>query len=210
MKIKTILVCIILTISIFLIYLTNIDKKIYYVSINDYKKDSLKKYDEFLLKNINNLEIFINEFSNENLRLTDVINNIEKNVEIKKDNKKISIKHALIKADILTLSLGNNELLYKIKTQSNNLYDTIDQIIDDYDNLLNIIRTYCKEKIFVIGINYKTDDEKTINVIKYYNKKLKDLSKSYNIDFIDININDELKLNEEIAQNINKILKNNN
>ncbi|MBQ9181591.1 MAG: SGNH/GDSL hydrolase family protein [Bacilli bacterium] len=210
MKIKTILVCIILTVSIFLIYLTNIDKKIYYVSINDYKKDSLKKYDEFLLKSINNLEIFINEFSNENLRLTDVINNIEKNVEIKKGNKKISIKHALIKADILTLSLGNNELLYKIKTQSNNLYDTIDQIIDDYDNLLNVIRTYCKEKIFVIGINYKTEDEKIINVIKYYNKKLKDLSKSYNINFIDITINDEVKQNEEIAQNINKILKNNN
>ena len=166
MKIKTILVCIILTVSIFLIYLTNIDKKIYYVSINDYKKDSLKKYDEFLLKSINNLEIYINEFSNEDLRLTDVINNIEKNIEIKKGNKKISIKHALIKADILTLSLGNNELLYKIKTQSNNLYDTIDQIIDDYDNLLNVIRTYCKEKIFVIGINYKTDDEKIVNVIK--------------------------------------------
>ena len=121
MKIKSILICTVIVVVVFLIYLANTDKKIYYVSINDYENNDVKKYDFYVnkyLKPTKQLEYFINDFSNSNLRITDVLNNLDKNIEINKDNKKISIQHALIKADLVTLYLDNNDLINHLFSSS--------------------------------------------------------------------------------------------
>lgn len=204
MKIKVLLVLFIVVVSIFLIYLFHRDNKIYYVSINDYS-NATNAYDSLIssnLKKANKLEKFINEFSSESLRITDVINSIDNNTEIIKNNKKISIQHALIKADLLTIMLGNNELKYKISTSGiKELYSYVDSIINDYDILLESIRKYCKEDIIVIGVYYETNNEDILNLVKYYNKKLSDLSKSYDIKFIDSSKSDISNL---VLKNLNK------
>lgn len=177
MKIKLVLVFSIICILVFYIYVSFKDSSVYYLSINDYDNSI---YDKNISNKLNNKEMFINEFSSDTLRITDVINSINDNNEIIKNNKKISIQHALIKADLLTLMLGNNELKYIMDKEEINKYDYIDNVINDYDTLIDIIKKYCKEDIFIIG---HIDSD---NISKYYNKKLKDLSKKYDIKYVDI------------------------
>jgi len=181
MKIKLVLVFIIICILVFYIYVSFKDSSVYYLSINDYDNSI---YDKNISNKLNKKEMFINEFSSDTLRITDVINSINDNNEIIKNNKKISIQHALIKADLLTLMLGNNELKYIMDKEDINKYDYVNNVINDYDTLIGIIKKYCKEDIFIIG-HLGSD-----NISKYYNKKLKDLSKKYDIKYVDISYED--------------------
>ena len=67
---------------------------------------------------------------------------IKENKEITIDDKKISIKHALIKADIVTISIGVNDLFYKFNIGNefkmddfNDTYTYIDEVILDIDKM---------------------------------------------------------------------------
>lgn len=81
-----------------------------------------------------------------NYQIEDIIFDIKNNKKI--NNKEQMIQNALIKADILTISL---DLSSKNK-------------ISELENLLNIIRKYCKEEIYLIGYNNK-------NTTKNFEKK---------------------------------------
>ena len=123
-KMKKIIIIILIIISIFLIYLCNMDKKAYYLALGDsFAKgegpngkivsgysNNIKKY----LKEKKLLETYINEFSENGQRTTDLINIIKDNKAIKKGQKQITIQNALIKADLVTISIGANDLLNKI------------------------------------------------------------------------------------------------
>ncbi|MDD3392288.1 MAG: GDSL-type esterase/lipase family protein [Bacilli bacterium] len=202
MKIKTLLVATIIMLFVFLIYLTTLDKKIYYVSIgddlalgttpygntdygySDYVKDYLKS------KNI--LETYVTEFSNANYRVTDFIKDIEANVKVEVNDKKQTIKNALIKADLITLSVGYNDLLYKVAINDIDkitLFEYVDGVMDDIDTFLSYVKEYCKEDVLVIGyyvpVIYK---ENTLinDYFTYANQKLTTLSNKYGMTFIDI------------------------
>ena len=59
-----------------------------------------------------------------------------------------------MRADIITLSTGLNELLYKLQNEnldSYQMYKYIDNLIEDIDDLIDIIKKYCKEDIFILG-----------------------------------------------------------
>ena len=160
---KKILILGIIILSIFLIYLTTIDKKVYYVSLGDeislgmtkdgyYEKSYPLYIKEYLEKN-NKLETFIDDYSKQGYRITDLINDINNNKEIEETNK--TIKNVLIKADLVTLSIGTNDILSKISNEENltkidykRLYKNIEEIVNDLDKLLKIIREYCKERFF--------------------------------------------------------------
>ena len=84
---KKILILGIIILSIFLIYLTTIDKKVYYVSLGDeislgmtkdgyYEKSYPLYIKEYLEKN-NKLETFIDDYSKQGYRITDLINDIK-------------------------------------------------------------------------------------------------------------------------------------
>lgn len=206
MKLKTILIISVISLFVFLIYLSSIDKKVYFLSLgdslafgttpyggkdygyNDYLKDYLKE------KKL--LEIYINEFVDGDIRTTDLIGIIDANEKKEINGKKISIKNALIKADLITISIGYNDLLYKLGLTSNidvGFEKYIDEVMTDVSELLKKIRYYCKEDIIIIGYLYPyiyndTEDVKTY--FNYANEKLKNLSKQYNMMFLDVsNIN---------------------
>ena len=68
--------------------------------------------------------------------------------------KKKSIKNALIKADLVTLSIGMNDFLYKMNLDveefsMEELYDYVDEMSEDTDTLLRLLREYCKEDIMM-------------------------------------------------------------
>ncbi len=165
---------------VFLIYNFNKDKEIYYFNIMDKENN----YPNLIKKEIPKLEKYIN-YQKTDLRVTDLIRDINDNIVINNKN----IQNILIKADLITLSIGNNEIEYKIKnTKVTDLYNYVDEVASDIEELLKLIRIYSKEKIYLIGINI--DNEYYKELIDYLNIKLEDICDSYNVEFIknDVNI----------------------
>ena len=198
---KKILIIGIIILSIFLIYLTMIDKKVYYLSLGDqislgmtkegYYEKSYPEYIKDYLDKQNKLEKIINEYETQGYRITDIINDINNNKEIEETGK--TIKNALIKADLVTISIGTNDILSKIeeienftKINYNKLYKNTNEIISDLDKLLKQTREYCKEDIILIGININSKDEKLTQIINYANEKFKETAEKYKITYIDI------------------------
>ena len=196
---KKILILGIIILSIFLIYLTTIDKKVYFIAIGDeislgltkegYYEKSFPLYIKEYLEEKNKLEIFIDDYIEQGYRITDLINDINNNKEIEETNK--TIKNVLIKADLVTITIGTNDILSKINNEEHltkidykRLHKNIQEIVNDLDKLLNLIREYCKEDIIVVGPNIKTENENLKKIIDYANEKFKETSKKYSIEYI--------------------------
>ena len=180
---KKILVTIFIIIIVAIIYIVFKDNKIYYVSIsdrlnNDYSyKDYIKDY----LDELNILEKY-SDISDIDNRITDIIRNIEDNQEY--DGK--NIKNILIKADILTLSVGYNDIITKMdKYNIYTMYGYIDTFLSDLNSLYSLLREYDKEKIIMLGY-YNPYSSKYNDIINYINQKVENLCLKYNIDYIDI------------------------
>ena len=205
---------ILVIVLLIVIYITNKDTKVYYVSLgdgisrgineNDIEGYGYSDYVKDYLNKINKLEFYTKKFSGIDYRTTDIINNIEDNIEIIQNNKKITIKKSLMNADVITLSTGLNEILYKIN--KDNLvyvpYDYIDEVLNDIKKLINIIKKYCKEDIIFIGYyNPFINDSKMDSIIKYANNKLIDICVNEDIYYIDTyNL---FKNNNKVFTNIN-------
>lgn len=195
---KKILTLGIIILSIFIIYLTTIDRKVYFLALGDQislgqtTDNNEKNYNEYsteYLKQKNKLEKSITEFSQQGYRITDIINDIKNNKEL---NNKITIKNALIKADLVTISIGTNDIITKIDTENklnnidyNRLYKNIKEILIDLEKLFDLLRQYCKEDMILVGININTTDKKINEMIKFTNEKFKEISNKYRIIYID-------------------------
>lgn len=193
---KKILLILILFITIFLIYLFNIDNKIYYLSIDsngvyDYENGDYNESVINYLSTSNKLEKSITDFSKKDYLIKDLVSDIENNIHIKVNNKNITLKNALIKADLLTISIGMTEINNKLSFQKNNDFDYykyIDNLLVDIDKLFKIIREYCKEDIFVIGVYYPYEEynKNLIDAFSYYNDNFHNLAQQYGIEYIDL------------------------
>ncbi|MBR1376519.1 MAG: hypothetical protein IJ565_01765 [Bacilli bacterium] len=184
---KKLIVGVIVVVAVFWIYNAFKDDKVYYVSISD--KTSIdpninygyKNHIEDYLSELDILEKYVDIY-NENDRITDIIRNIDDNK--KYDNK--TFKNILIKADILTLSIGYNDIISKLDKYSDyEIYKYIDTYINDLENLYKLLREYDKEDIIMIGY-YNPYDNSYDNTINYINKRVKDLCNDYKINYIDI------------------------
>ena len=234
---KKILISTIILLSILFIYLKNIDKKIYYLSLGDSvslgitpyntKDYSYQDYVKDYLYKENLLEFYVNNYNERDLRITDLINKIEDNIKLKIGGKNKSIKNSLIKADLITLSIGNDELISKINLvpnlDNNEIYKYIDELVDDMGKLISLIREYCKEDIILIG-PYKprlTLKENVDNIYKYLNKKYQEIAEKFDAYYInsfeilndkDMFNNDSIYPNKlgyiKIGEEIIKIVKN--
>lgn len=240
MKLKVLLVGSIVVLTVFLIYLTTIDKKIYFLALGDslangmtsygQTDDSYNDYVKIYLENKNLLERYVDGFIANDYRTTDLIKDIEENKKIIYNNKEQTIKNALIKADIVTLSIGSNDLLYKLSINdlsSNEMYNYIDQIIDDMEDLFELLREYCKEDIIVLGLYKSIAFSKNEEIKKYYqymNDNLILLADNYKIKFLKLDqiiennneyMTDSKKIflsrngYEQISNEIIKIIENN-
>lgn|SRR5574344_233301 len=173
-------------ISVFLIFLFLQDKKVYYLVLGDDISDSNEKYNysDYLkgyLDNKNKLEVYVNA-AKKDYKVTDLTSDINNNIKI---NDK-TIKNALIKADILTLSLGYNDVI--INLENNDVYknnELINKYLLSLNNLFVLLRQYCKENIIFIG-NYNIVSTKYDSNILYLNNMSKELCDKYNIYYIDI------------------------
>ena len=165
---KLLIGSIITGIILVIIFFITKDKKIYYLSLGDslaagqtpYNTKG-KSYGDYVAKYLEDkgvLEFYTKDFSKNSYRSIDLLNDIKENRKIVIDDKKISIKHALIKADLVTVSIGMNDLFYKFNIGNefnmetfNDTYTYIDEVVLDIDTMLYELRKACKEEIMVLG-----------------------------------------------------------
>ncbi len=194
---KKIIILFLITIFIFLIYNLTRDSKIYYLNIGDgialgkNKIDQNIGYDKIIIKYLkenNKFEKYNNTYTNINYRTTDLITMI-KNNELYNNT---TIQNDLIKADIITISLGINDLLPYGKNSIILSNEEIYELASDFDQLFSILRENSKEKIYFIGIYNPNLGNKYNNMINGLNSILKQKSIKYEITYIDI-FNDMLE-----------------
>ena len=190
MKVKTLLITGIIIIFVFLIYLSTIDTKVYYLNLSDSYSSEEPNYSSYFndyLKENKKLEKYISEFNINDYRITDLTRMIEDNKKIKINDSEQTIKNALIKADLLTFSIGMNDINFKIGNASiNELYDYSDEILKDAEILFIILREYCKEDIIMLNY-YNIYDSEYDEIFNYINSKLDEIASEYNIKVIDLN-----------------------
>lgn len=186
------------TLSIFLIYLTTVDKKIYYLNLGDSVamgfnsyKISNNGYDKYVYDYLNKqekLEKYITEFNEPDLRISDLHNLIENNYQIEINGHNQTLKNALIKADLVTLSIGNDDFYQKLKLNytTNELYDIVDNYVNDMEKLLLLIKKYCKEDVVLLGYYDPVNSLTSEKVVTYMNKKMMDLTSENQIKYINL------------------------
>lgn len=192
---KKIILIIFVFVLVFIIYYLNLDKRVYVLSIGDYIIKN-NNYADNLGKKLENNVIYSNDGD---YRIIDLINDIKDNKEFSYNRREYTLDNTLIKADIIFISIGMNDLRYN---KNNNNYDYIDEVIKDLAELLKLIRKYSKEKIYIF--NYYNLG----NMTNYVNRRLDNISNKYKINVIDISDIKSIELNNNDYNNINNRIKN--
>lgn len=187
---KKVILILILFLSCYFIYNKTIDNKIYYLTIGDSLSKGITKngdlsygYSDYIrdfLDNNNLLKEYNKTFTESDYRIIDVIKALEYNE--KKDNE--SLNYLIKKADIMTISLGMNELYYKLNKDTQNIYTYIDNMINNYDKILSYVNTFHHNKVFILGFYNVTGINN--DLFDYANYKLKELCNKYDFIFIDL------------------------
>lgn len=206
MKMKKILFVVVIVLLVFLVYKVFLDNQIYYLNLDTISNDDYSKYYKETLEKNNQLEYYNNDYKVEDYRITDLIRLIKDNTEIVINGKRQTIDHALIKADIITVWVGMNELSYKINTEDiQELYHYSDTILMDLEELFLLLRKFSKEKIIFMNF-YNPGDSKYDEVISYLNSKMNAIAIEYEIDVLDVSHIVNNKIKPEDYKKINSIL----
>jgi len=218
---KKVILILILFLSCYFIYNKTLDEKLYYVTIGDFLSKGINyngtssygysDYIEYYLKKNRILKGYNNTFTSIDYRIIDIIKILEYNE--KKDN--LSLNYLIKRADIITLSLGMNELYYKLNRDTQNIYTYIDDMINNYDKILSYINSFHHKKVFILG--YYNILGKNNDIFNYANYKLKKLCNNYEYIYIDlskifnnnptyINIDNSFIPNQEGYEKISQII----
>ena len=204
---KKIILILFLFLSCYLIYNLTEDKGESYLVIGDLVADNP------YLKNNNSK--YNNTYINENYRIIDLLNIIEYNQEIKVNNKNISIHRLLKNNDILIISVGMNDIYYKLNSDIKNIYTYINDMINNMELLLSEIDKYNYQKVFVLG--YYNITNKHTDIFTYLNYKMKKITDKYSYEYIELNNilgnnqnfyqkSNNFNLNDQGYSEINKII----
>ncbi len=198
--------------SVFVIYLATMDRKVYYLSLGDSSKylSSNKKdfgYSYYVSQHLNRkkvLEDYVYGYSASDKKIPDLIRDIQDNSKI----KKYTLKNCLVKADLVTLRINADDVVDRVMYEtSSDVYDYIDDLCRDFESLLKLIRQYCKEDVLFLGylvIDSFTSDEK--DAIEYLNKKYKDICSDYDVTFVDLNSSDDKNVSNQVIKIVDKKL----
>ena len=198
---KKIIIPILIVFFVFLIYKTNEENLIDYMvlgdsislGINSYGNktygynDYLKKY----LDSNNLMHKYNNYFSKMDYKIKDLTNDIINNKNVIYNDKTYNIKKELREADLLTLSIGMDEIVEILKKDNiefNNIKEDLNNIINEMNNLLKTITEFSKSKIIIIGYYNPTNEyNKNIDrIFAYLESELNKISKKYSVEYIDI------------------------
>ena len=161
--------------------------------------------DNEYIKSNNLIKNYNNTYIDKDYRIIDLINTIKYNEEKDLDNKKISIHRLLKNTDILIISIGMNDLYYKLNTDTLNIYTYLNDMLNNMEILLNEINKYTYKKVIIIG--YYNITNKHNDLFTYLNYKIKRITNKYHYEYLELN--DILKNNPSYLQNSNNFNLNN-
>ena len=157
-------------------------------------------YDE--LSKENNFGFYSQDFIDNDLRIIDLINKIDNNEKI----DGITIQNILKRTNILLLHVGNNEIYYKLSKNTEDInndkeiYNYLDETLKDLYKLIDKIRIYNDNKIYLLGFYNDTSNKINDKYYQYLNEKINNYSKNNNIVFI--NLYNILNKNEDYLSGI--------
>lgn len=210
-KYKVLIIFILVCTSIFFIYKRNDKNNINYTSLgdalaigvdsfgrvdygySDYVKDFLKEKDK--------LNQYIKSFSDENMSIEKLYEYILINKKIKLKNKEYNIRKTLRETEILTISVGLNDLIYNLNITNAKTEFKLDCIVSNITNEFNMlikeIKKYYPGKIYIIGY-YKSKMYSSLT-----NMGIDKLNKMYqeNNDVIYISTDDILNYDKDSFSN---------
>lgn len=184
---KKIILILILFLSTWFIYNNSIDEKVNYLVLgNDLSigEDNYSLYVKDYLDNKNILGNYNTSFVDLDLRITDLINKIKYNESFKINNKTVGINMLLKNADVITISIGMNELYYKLSINNENVYTYIKDMINDLDILFNLVNRYNHKRVFVI--NYYNINNYNKDIFNYLNYYLEMLCDKEDFEYVDV------------------------
>ena len=131
----------------------------------DYLRDKLQDHSE--------LKEYINIFTDNNMNIENIENYItNSNYCVSKKQKK-SFKGYLQEADLITLSIGLNDLKYEILSEeldSTKMNESLVKVATKFNNLIKEIKKYYKNTIYVIGYPINNLDSYYLSMsIRQYN-----------------------------------------
>lgn len=210
---KKILLILFLFLSCYIIYAKTYDDKKFYLAVGD---GITAGYNDIIINYLDNLDVlkeYNNSFINKDYRIKDLIRVIKYNEEMNINNKSVSIHYLLKEADIITLSIGMNDIYYKLNNNTKYIYSYVNEMVNDMEILLDSIKKYSCNKVIVLG--YYNITNKNNDIFTYLNYKVKSLVETYGYDYIELaNIinkdhlqsTDNYYLNEEGNQLISKLI----
>lgn len=157
------------------------------ISFNDYIKEY---YDSKKL--LNNYD---NKYAFKNYKINDLINDL-KNNNLHEDED-LFIKQILHNADLITISIGEEELV-KLAITKDLDADYLKKFINEYDDLMYILKDITDAKIVLVGYyeNHYLDKGKVIIL----NSEISNIANKYDAIFINIS---DLMLNKNFYVNNN-------
>jgi len=184
---------------VFEIYTIGKSNKLYYIPLGDSLAEGQNPYGEigygytdylkdYLLKN-KKLAYYTKEYAKSGYTTENIISDIKNNNKLKKD---------LRESDLVTISIGANDLLHKLDFGKINvdsllsLENEVDSIIPNIDNCLAEIRKYAKQKIIIIGYYnpipflFNTSGTDLDNLFAYIDEKYIKLSEKYDCEYISL------------------------
>ena len=141
---------------------------------------------------------FNSDFTN-NYHVNDLLNIIKYNEEISINDKAESIHQLLNKSDILIISIGMNDIYYKLNDDVRETYTYLNTIVNNYEIILNEISKYNYKQVYILG--YYSIDSKKSDLFTYINYKLTKITNKYQYTYVD--------LNKIVGKNTEYYLKNN-
>lgn len=202
MRLKKAIFYFIIIFSIFLIYKVAFKNEVNYVSLGDFLAEGINPYGEidygfsdyladyYRSKNI--LGFYINEFSNKNYTIENLIDDIYNNKTIISGNNKYNIRKILRESTLVTISIGANDIMnsinYKDLDNKQLLKDKIDSISKRLDTAIKLVKKYAKKDIVLLGYYnpYEMDLNEFNDLVNYIDQKYNEISLSNNIKFISI------------------------
>ncbi len=194
MKMKVLIVLIFFSLLVLFTYIHNEKEEINYTIIGD--KDIFsnnlmsKNFSDLIYEKLieqKDFGFYSKDFISKDIRITDLINNIDDNIEI----DDITIQNILKRTNLLVLNIGNNEINYKLSkldTDENNdniVYAYLDEVITDLQKLIDKIKKINDGNIIFLGYFNDTNNIDNNKYYDYINKKVKNLMTKKNIIFID-------------------------
>ena len=227
-KLKKIIVLVLILILVFIIYILNIDKKIYYIALGDSLAAGQNPYNQIgygysdyvsnYLSENKLLQYYTKDYAKSGYRISDIENDIQENKKIIINGKEEGLKEILRKSELLTLSIGANDIFSKLGitnmrnlelNEIPNISTYINETLKDLDLLIEEIQKYFKKDMILVGYynplasissEYCRELEPLFNQI---NGGMKKIAQKHNIYYVEMY--EIFKENPEYLPNPNDI-----